>query len=84
MCLVLDLFLWGHSSRVCDISCYKIIHFFMQFSAIVNRHNLILLLQTPFLEKKFFWKMFIVADLVSLTLSFMNIHAKLHPLQLII
>ena len=21
MCLVLDQFLWGHSSRVCDISC---------------------------------------------------------------
>ena len=23
MCLVLDQFLWGHSSRVCDISCLK-------------------------------------------------------------
>ena len=22
MCLVLDQFLWGHSSRVCDISCF--------------------------------------------------------------
>ena len=22
MCLMLDLFLWGHSSRVCDISCF--------------------------------------------------------------
>ena len=22
MCLMLDQFLWGHSSRVCDISCY--------------------------------------------------------------
>ena len=21
MCLMLDQFLWGHSSRVCDISC---------------------------------------------------------------
>ena len=21
MCLILDQFLWGHSSRVCDISC---------------------------------------------------------------
>ena len=42
----------------------------MQFSSIVNRfivkHNLILLLQTPFLEKKIFRKMFIVADFVSL------------------
>ena len=29
MCLVLDQFLWGHSSRVCDISCFKgnIAHF---------------------------------------------------------
>ena len=24
MCLVLDQFLWGHSSRVCDISCLLI------------------------------------------------------------
>ena len=23
MCLVLDQFLWGHSSRVCDISCFS-------------------------------------------------------------
>ena len=23
MCLVLDQFLWGHSSRVCDISCFQ-------------------------------------------------------------
>ena len=22
MCLMLDQFLWGHSSRVCDISCF--------------------------------------------------------------
>ena len=22
MCLILDQFLWGHSSRVCDISCF--------------------------------------------------------------
>ena len=22
MCLVLDQFLWGHLSRVCDISCF--------------------------------------------------------------
>ena len=22
MCLMLDQFLWGHSSHVCDISCY--------------------------------------------------------------
>ena len=26
MCLVLDQFLWGHSSRVCDISCSCEIH----------------------------------------------------------
>ena len=26
MCLVLDQFLWGHSSRVCDISCFKCYH----------------------------------------------------------
>ena len=24
MCLMLDQFLWGHSSRVCDISCSKL------------------------------------------------------------
>ena len=24
MCLILDQFLWGHSSRVCDISCFNI------------------------------------------------------------
>ena len=24
MCLVLDQFLWGHSSRVCDISCFQL------------------------------------------------------------
>ena len=24
MCLVLDQFLWGHSSRVCDISCFTV------------------------------------------------------------
>ena len=24
MCLILDQFLWGHSSRVCDISCSKL------------------------------------------------------------
>ena len=24
MCLMLDQFLWGHSSRVCDISCLHI------------------------------------------------------------
>ena len=24
MCLMLDQFLWGHSSRVCDISCFFI------------------------------------------------------------
>ena len=24
MCLMLDQFLWGHSSRVCDISCYPV------------------------------------------------------------
>ena len=23
MCLILDQFLWGHSSRVCDISCFS-------------------------------------------------------------
>ena len=23
MCLMLDQFLWGHPSRVCDISCYE-------------------------------------------------------------
>ena len=23
MCLMLDQFLWGHSSRVCDISCFE-------------------------------------------------------------
>ena len=23
MCLMLDQFLWGHSSRVCDISCFQ-------------------------------------------------------------
>ena len=23
MCLMLDQFLWGHSSRVCDISCWS-------------------------------------------------------------
>ena len=22
MCLMLDQFIWGHSSRVCDISCF--------------------------------------------------------------
>ena len=41
----------------------------MQFSAIVNsfiEKTRLLLLQTPFLEKKIFRKMFIVADLVSL------------------
>ena len=24
MCLILDQFLWGHSSRVCDISCFSV------------------------------------------------------------
>ena len=24
MCLMIDTFLWGYSSRVCDISCYKL------------------------------------------------------------
>ena len=28
MCLVLDQFLWGHSSRVCDISCFSKINVF--------------------------------------------------------
>ena len=27
MCLVLDQFLWGHSSRVCDISCFSCFFF---------------------------------------------------------
>ena len=26
MCLMLDQFLWGHSSRVCDISCSESSH----------------------------------------------------------
>ena len=34
MCLVLDQFLWGHSSRVCDISCFKICLTFSQMSLI--------------------------------------------------
>ena len=25
MCLMLDQFLWGHSSHVCDISCYSLL-----------------------------------------------------------
>ena len=45
---------------------YKIIHFSVQFSAIVNRfivkHNLILLLQMIKIENKKNRKMFIVAD----------------------
>ena len=33
MCLILDQFLWGHSSRVCDISCFI---FFLQKLILVN------------------------------------------------
>ena len=51
----------------------------MQFSAIVNRfivkNNLILLLQTQFLEKKIFRKMSIVANLVSLK-AVMEVYGK--------
>ena len=42
MCLILDRFLWGHSSRVCDISCLKyalyLINIFLYFitSYIIN------------------------------------------------
>ena len=42
MCLVLDLFLWGHSSRVCDISCFIIyLHIFDNICGIMNAHVLL-------------------------------------------
>ena len=52
MCLMLDQFLWGHSSRVCDISCYTRIEnhddFHLKTSAIENdaQQSLITILQT--------------------------------------
>ena len=38
MCLMLDQFLWGHSSRVCDISCLNTINRnrVLNFSNIIN------------------------------------------------
>ena len=41
MCLVLDQFLWGHSSRVCDISCFKQIlnHFIYSRNEHVEMNN---------------------------------------------
>ena len=33
MCLMLDQFLWGHSSRVCDISCSESSHVAYQIKA---------------------------------------------------
>ena len=45
MCLVLDQFLWGHSSRVCDISCYFVDQMSHVFAIIVFRR--------VFLSRKF-------------------------------
>ena len=30
MCLMLDQFLWGHLSRVCDISCFVVVFSFFR------------------------------------------------------
>ena len=38
MCLMLDQFLWGHSSRVCDISCSSMKG---DFQVVGNKFNLI-------------------------------------------
>ena len=48
MCLILDQFLWGHSSRVCDISCY-FIFYFLFFNSFYNYYYLFLIL--PLHEK---------------------------------
>ena len=65
---------WRDANNYQHTCFYKIIHFSVQFSAIVNRfivkHNLILLLQV--IEKqnlKKNRKMFIVADYASLTVN---------------
>ena len=38
MCLMLDQFLWGHSSRVCDISCFFCIYRLLN-SSLSNAEN---------------------------------------------
>ena len=40
MCLMLDQFLWGHSSRDCDISCYAILSYALSSFAIILVWNM--------------------------------------------